>query len=194
MACCSWTQADQPPVVLQGLVSGVFGLLVLSSRICISVFLTQRSKSGHVAETDTDPARQPKLVCSTAAILNSRVMHAALVPLLQALGLLLQFSWALQQHTHLLQVALIPVCAVLLIIRGATGCVAIYIPYEYYWIQDRLFYPLDTLPEFCVLCILVWPCLMAQIAQAWPHPKQDDNNGKKSQKQKGKDPEQGRGM
>lgn len=93
----------------------------------------------------------------------------------------------------MLQVALFPVCAALLAVRGATGCVAIYIPYEYYWIQDRLFYPLDSLPEFCVLVILVWPCLMARMAQSWPRPVQDvkgDTKGK-GKKQKGGDPEQG---
>ena len=175
-------------MVLQGLVAGVFGLLMLSLRVCVSVFLTQRSKSGHVAETDGAPARQPKLVCSIAPTLNSQAMPAATVRLLHSE----QLQPALT--AVLLQVALIPVCAAVLIIRGATGCVAIYIPYEYYWIQDRLYYPLDSLPELCVLCILVWPCLMARIAQAWPHAKQDNNKGKKSQKQKRKDPEQGRGV
>lgn len=48
--------------LLQGLIASVFGLLCLSLRICFSVFVAQRDKSGYVAETDTSPARQPRLV------------------------------------------------------------------------------------------------------------------------------------
>ena len=66
------------------------------------------------------------------------------------------------------------VCDCLLAIRAATGVVAIYEPYEQYWIDDTKYYALDTLPEFLALCILVCPTLMARMAQAYP--KTDTSN------------------
>lgn len=62
------------------------------------------------------------------------------------------------------------ICAVFLAIRGATGCVAIYLPmqYEKYWAEDKYFYPLDTLPELIVLVIMSWPAFLARMAQSWP--------------------------
>ena len=67
-----------------------------------------------------------------------------------------------------LQVIVFFVCAMFLAIRGATGAVAIYLPYQQYWVEDRLFYPLDTLPEYLTLLILSWPAFMARMAQAYP--------------------------
>ena len=57
-----------------------------------------------------------------------------------------------------------------LAIRGATACVAIYLleQYEKYWLEDKYYYPMDTLPEFIVLAILSWPALFARMAQSWP--------------------------
>lgn len=62
------------------------------------------------------------------------------------------------------------ICAMFLAIRGATGCVAIYLPmkYEKYWAEDKYFYPLDTLPELIVLVIMSWPAFLARMAQSWP--------------------------
>lgn len=77
-----------------------------------------------------------------------------------------------------MQIALFPLCLALLAIRGATGVVAIYIPYESYWIEDRKFYPLDTLPEFLCLVVQCWPCLMARMAQSWPKGRLQDKKGK----------------
>ena len=57
------------------------------------------------------------------------------------------------------------VCACFLAIRDATGVVAIYIPYEEYWVDDVRFYLLDTLPEYLVLIIMVWPAMMARMGQ-----------------------------
>jgi len=70
----------------------------------------------------------------------------------------------------LLQVIMFFICAMFLAIRGATGCVAIYLPmqYEKYWAEDKYFYPLDTLPEFIVLVIMSWPAFLARMAQSWP--------------------------
>ena len=56
--------------------------------------------------------------------------------------------------------------------------VAIYIPYETYWTEDRKFYPLDTLPEFLCLVVLCWPFLMARMGQSWPKGNLQDKKGK----------------
>lgn len=66
------------------------------------------------------------------------------------------------------QVVLFVICACFLAIRGATGVVAIYIPYEEYWVDDVRFYLLDTLPEYLVLIIMVWPAMLARMGQIWP--------------------------
>ena len=62
------------------------------------------------------------------------------------------------------------ICGMFLAVRGATGCVAIYLPmkYEKYWAEDKYFYPLDTLPELIVLVIMSWPAFLARMAQSWP--------------------------
>ncbi|DBA70143.1 TPA: hypothetical protein ACH3X2_012196 [Trebouxia sp. C0005] len=65
-------------------------------------------------------------------------------------------------------VVLFVICACFLAIRGATGVVAIYIPYEEYWVDDVRFYLLDTLPEYLVLIIMVWPAMLARMGQIWP--------------------------
>ena len=70
------------------------------------------------------------------------------------------------------------ICAAFLAIRGATGAVAIYIPYQQYWVEDRLFYPLDTFPEYLTLIILSWPAFMARMAQAYPRAAQGPGNKK----------------
>ena len=74
------------------------------------------------------------------------------------------------------------VCAMLLAIRGATGAVAIYLPYEQYWAEDRLFYSLDTLPEFLTLVILSWPGFMGRMAQSYPKSLQKHKNKKQTSK------------
>ena len=79
------------------------------------------------------------------------------------------------------------VSAMFLAIRGATGAVAIYIPYQQYWVEDRLFYPLDTFPEYLTLVILSWPAFMARMAQSYPRALQDQGKNRKDrQKRKGK--------
>ena len=86
----------------------------------------------------------------------------------------------------LLQVIMFFVCTIFLAIRGATGAVAIYIPYQQYWAEDRLYYPLDTLPEYLILIILSWPAFMARMAQSYPKALQDQGKKKKDkQKKKG---------
>lgn len=77
-----------------------------------------------------------------------------------------------------LQVIMFFICAMLLAIRGATGVVAIYLPYQQYWVEDRLFYPLDTFPEYLTLIMLSWPAFMAQMAQAYPRATKGQSNKK----------------
>ena len=48
--------------VLQGLVSCVVGMLILSARLAFSAFVTGRSKAGRTAPNEEHPGRQPKLV------------------------------------------------------------------------------------------------------------------------------------
>lgn len=79
-----------------------------------------------------------------------------------------------------LQVILFFACAMFLAIRGATGAVAIYLPYQQYWIEDRLFYSLDTFPEYLVLLILSWPAFMARMAQAYPRAAEGQGKTKKN--------------
>ena len=82
----------------------------------------------------------------------------------------------------LLQVIMFFVCGMFLAIRGATGCVAIYLPYQQYWAQDKYYYPLDALPEYIVLVILSWPGFLARMAQSWPKsPQMKDKYRDKSQ-------------
>ena len=81
------------------------------------------------------------------------------------------------------------VCDCLLAIRAATGVVALYTPYKQIWINDVSYYLLDTLPECLALCILVYPTLLARIAQAYPKPHQhngrsEDEEGGQHTKQK----------
>ena len=92
----------------------------------------------------------------------------------------------------MLQVIAFFVCGMFLAIRGATGCVAIYVPdrYEKYWAEDKYYYPLDSLPEFIVLVILSWPAFFARMAQSWPKSlqvsdkyKDKSNDGSKSDRQ-----------
>lgn len=45
---------------------------------------------------------------------------------------------------------------------------AIYPSKEQYWVEDYLYYSMDTLPEFLALIILCWPTLMARIGQGYP--------------------------
>ena len=47
---------------MQGLASVCFGMLCLSLRLCITVFITQRGKSGLRPATAKEPERQPRLV------------------------------------------------------------------------------------------------------------------------------------
>ena len=79
-----------------------------------------------------------------------------------------------------MQVIVFFVCAVFLAVRGATGAVAIYLPYQQYWAKDRLFYPLDTFPEYLTLLILSWPAFMARMAQAYPRAAQGQGDRKGS--------------
>ena len=53
-------------------------------------------------------------------------------------------------------------------VRGAAGVCATYMGKEWVWLQDKYFYPLDSLFEFIVLAIMLWPALLARIACAWP--------------------------
>lgn len=55
-----------------------------------------------------------------------------------------------------------------LAIKGATGAASIHLPYQPYWVEDSLFYPLDTSPECLVLLILSWPAVLGRMAQAYP--------------------------
>ena len=59
--------------------------------------------------------------------------------------------------------------------------IAIYTPYEEYWVDDVRYYLLDTLPEYMALVIMVWPALMARMGQNWPKA----TNGKDKGKDKG---------
>lgn len=45
---------------------------------------------------------------------------------------------------------------------------AIYPSKGQYWVEDYLYYSMDTLPEFLALTILCWPTLMARIGQGYP--------------------------
>lgn len=45
---------------------------------------------------------------------------------------------------------------------------AIYPSKEQSWVEDYLYYSMDTLPEFLALTILCWPTLMARIGQGYP--------------------------
>ena len=85
------------------------------------------------------------------------------------------------------------VCACFLAIRGATGVVAIYIPYEEYWVDDVRFYLLDTLPEYLVLIIMVWPAMMARMGQNWPKANKGKDQGKGSGNDAGKDKDNNKG-
>ena len=53
---------------LQGLASVTFGLICLSARLCLTVFLTQRRKSGRRVATAKEPERQPRLVRSLGLV------------------------------------------------------------------------------------------------------------------------------
>ena len=76
-----------------------------------------------------------------------------------------------------MQVWILAVCSCLQLVRGATGVTALYKNKEYVWIQDKYFYTLDTLFEFVVLAIMLWPALLARIACAWPkEPRAQKNN------------------
>ena len=89
------------------------------------------------------------------------------------------------------------VCAMFLAIRGATGATALYLPYGQYWEEDRLFYPLDTLPEFITLIILSWPAFLARMAQSYPKALQDqgkEEDGSKAVVQQGSDNQAGSGV
>jgi len=92
------------------------------------------------------------------------------VPWLYQLALITIHIKQTKRFCGLLQVIMFFICAVFLAIRGATGCVAIYLPmqYEKYWAEDKYFYPLDTLPELIVLVIMSWPAFLARMAQSWP--------------------------
>ena len=79
------------------------------------------------------------------------------------------------------------VCACFLAIRGATGVVAVYNSYEEYWVDDVRFYLLDTLPEYLVLIIMVWPAMMARMGQNWPKATKGKDQGKGKDNNKGKD-------
>lgn len=61
-------------------------------------------------------------------------------------------------------------CSGLQMVRGAAGVCATYMGKEWVWLQDKYFYPLDSLFEFIVLAIIMmlWPALLARIACAWP--------------------------
>ena len=87
-------------------------------------------------------------------------------------------------HTECLQVAMFFVCGIFLAVRGAAGCVAIYIPEKYMkiWVEDKYFYPLDTLPEYIVLVILCWPAFLARMAQSFPNSLLVQKHGKKGAK------------
>ena len=87
---------------------------------------------------------------------------------------------SLSSHSTMcrLQVMMFFVCAMFLAIRGATGAVAIYLPYQRYWVEDRLYYPLDTFPEYLTLLILSWPAFLAQMAQAYPRATQGQGKNK----------------
>lgn len=63
--------------------------------------------------------------------------------------------------------------------------VAIYIPYEDYWVDDVKFYLLDTLPEYLVLIIMVYPAMMARMGQNWPKATKGKHKGKGKGKGKG---------
>ncbi len=67
--------------------------------------------------------------------------------------------------------------------------VAIYIPYEDFWVDDVKFYLLDTLPEYLVLIIMVYPAMMARMGQNWPKATKgkDKGKGKGKGRDKGKD-------
>ena len=84
----------------------------------------------------------------------------------------------------LMQVAMFFVCGIFLAVRGAAGCVAIYLPEKYMkiWVEDKYFYPLDTLPEYIVLVILCWPAFLARMAQSWPNSLLIQKHGKKGAK------------
>lgn len=84
-------------------------------------------------------------------------------------------------------VVLFAVCACFLAIRDATGVVAIYIPYEEYWVDDVRFYLLDTLPEYLVLIIMVWPAMMARMGQNCPKANKGKDQGKGNGNDEGKD-------
>lgn len=64
--------------------------------------------------------------------------------------------------------------------------VAIYIPYEDYWVDDVKFYLLDTLPEYLVLIIMVYPAMMARMGQNWPKATKGKDKVKGRGKGKGK--------
>ena len=62
--------------LLQGLASVTFGLICVSARLCLTVFITQRRKSGLRAATAKEPARQPRLVhCCSALCLNLECLY-----------------------------------------------------------------------------------------------------------------------
>ena len=85
-----------------------------------------------------------------------------------------------QNSVGVLQVIVFFVCGAFLAIRGATACAAIYLleQYEKLWLEDKYYYPLDTLPEFIVLVILLWPAFFARMAQSWPKTLQVSNKHK----------------
>ncbi|KAK9835287.1 hypothetical protein WJX84_003122 [Apatococcus fuscideae] len=64
--------------------------------------------------------------------------------------------------------ALLIPCLIFLALRGTTGALAIYPSKERFWVEDYLYYSLDTLPEFLTALILCWPTLMARIGQGYP--------------------------
>ncbi len=65
--------------------------------------------------------------------------------------------------------------------EGATGVCATNVSKEWIWLKDKYFYPLDSLFEFVVLAIMLWPALLARIACALskdPSPAKTSGDGK----------------
>lgn len=74
----------------------------------------------------------------------------------------------LMPGSGVLQLALLIPCLVFLALRGTTGALAIYPSKERFWVEDYLYYSMDTLPELLTAAILCWPTLMARIGQSYP--------------------------
>ena len=74
----------------------------------------------------------------------------------------------LKPGSDALQLVLLIPCLILLALRGITGALAIYPSKERFWVEDYLYYSMDTLPELLTAAILCWPTLMARIGQSYP--------------------------